>query len=77
MNNLHNNSMNQSFEIYINNVPCEIKSNMNLPEVLKLFGALQPYALLVNRTFIPSSKHNTLQLHPDDRIEVISAIQGG
>ncbi|MEA3405560.1 MAG: sulfur carrier protein ThiS [Pseudomonadota bacterium] len=69
--------MSQTFEIYINNVPCEVKPNMSLSEILNLFGAQQPYALLFNRTFLPSSKHESIQLKPDDRIEVISAIQGG
>ncbi len=69
--------MSTTFEIYINNMACEIKPQMQLPEVLKLFGAQPPYALLYNRTFLPSSKHSTVELKPDDRIEVISAIQGG
>jgi len=69
--------MSQTFEIYINNVPCEVKQNMTLSEILKLFGAQPPYALLFNRVFLPRSKHETVQLKPEDRIEVISAIQGG
>lgn len=69
--------MSQTFEIYINNVPCEVKPNMSLAEIMELFGAQPPYALLFNRTFLPSSKHSSIQLKPDDRIEVISAIQGG
>jgi len=69
--------MSQTFEIYINNVPCEVKKTMTLSEILKQFGAQKPYALLFNRSFLPSSKHETIQLKPEDRIEVISAIQGG
>jgi len=69
--------MTNTFEITINNVPCKIDTNMRLPEVLTLFGAYHPYVLLINHTFLPNSKHNTIELKPDDRIEVISAIQGG
>lgn len=69
--------MSDTFKIYINDTPTEVKSCMFLPDILKLFGAQQPYALLLNSSFLPSSKHDSIQLKPDDRIEVISAIQGG
>lgn len=69
--------MSDTFEIYINDTPFEVKSNMPLPDILKLFGAQQPYVLLFNSSFLPSSKHESIQLKPDDHIEVISAIQGG
>jgi thiamine biosynthesis protein ThiS len=69
--------MNNTFEIYINNVPCKVDTSMRLPEVLTLFDVFQPYALMVNHAFLPHSKHNTVELKPNDHIEVISAIQGG
>lgn len=69
--------MSDFFEVFINNMPCTIKPTMPLSDVLALFGAQQPYALVVNQTFIPSSQHDTIKLQADDRVDVISAIQGG
>lgn len=69
--------MSDSFNVFINNMPCTIKPTMPLPNILALFGAQQPYALLVNQTFIPSSQHDTIKLKANDRVDVISAIQGG
>lgn len=69
--------MSDTFKIYINDTPCEVKASMSLSDILILFGAQQPYALLFNNSFLPSSEHNSIQLKSDDRVEVISAIQGG
>jgi|GEM_PF-6129495 len=69
--------MTDSFEIRINNLPCKIQPNMPLAKVLALFGAQQPYALLINQQFVPSSQHDTVTLKPNDQVDVISAIQGG
>ncbi|MBN2866130.1 MAG: sulfur carrier protein ThiS [Thiotrichales bacterium] len=69
--------MSETFDVLINNMPCTIQTNMPLSKVLALFGAQQPYALLINHQFVPSSQHDSVMLKPDDKIDVISAIQGG
>jgi len=69
--------MPESFDVMINNMPCTIQPSMPLAKVLALFGAQQPYTLLINHQFIPSSQHDSVTLKPNDSIDVISAIQGG
>ena len=69
--------MAETIEISINAMPCSIQPDMPLSKVLALFGAHQPYALLINHQFVPSSQHDSVTLKPNDKIDVISAIQGG
>ena len=69
--------MPDSFDVLINNSPCTIQAAMPLSKILALFGAQQPYAILINHQFIPSSQYKSITLKPNDNIDVISAIQGG
>ena len=69
--------MSESFTVFINNMPCTLTPSMSLSDALTLFGAQQPYALLINQNFIPSSQHDTVRLKANDQVDVISAIQGG
>jgi sulfur carrier protein len=63
--------------IHINDQPMNIKTGSSLLEAVMAFGAKPPFALLLNQNFIPASEHDNTRLQPNDRIEVISAIQGG
>ncbi len=63
--------------IFINNEAHEVAESSTIHEAAKMFGAKPPYAILVNDTFLPLSQHNHFVLTQDDRVEVISAIQGG
>lgn len=64
-------------QIYINELPCTVDSEKTLPDILAIWGATQPYAIMTNGTFLPHSQHAHYQLKADDKIEVVSAIQGG
>lgn len=63
--------------VFINNEALEIADSSTINEAALMFGAKPPYAILVNDTFLPQSEHNHFVLTRDDRVEVISAIQGG
>ena len=63
--------------VFINNESYEVVEGNTLLQALLKFGAKSPYAILVNDTFLPQSEHEHFILTPNDRIEVISAIQGG
>lgn len=72
--------------IHINDQPMDIKSGSSLLDAVIAFlgsspssssGAVPPFALLLNQEFVPASEHDNTILQNQDRIEVISAIQGG
>jgi len=63
--------------IFINNETHEIAESSTINEAVLMFGAKPPYAILVNDSFLPLSEHERSVLTANDRIEVISAIQGG
>lgn len=63
--------------IFINNETHEIAKISTINDAVLSFGAKPPYAILVNDTFLPRSEHNHFILTSNDRVEVISAIQGG
>lgn len=66
-----------SCKVFINGEPLPIDCEAGLSEALSMFGAVKPYAILINNQFIPASQHETTSLNDQDHIEVISAIQGG
>lgn len=63
--------------IYINTQAFEVDEAVTLKHALTEFGALPPYAILLNEDFLPKSEHETRLLLEGDKVEVISAIQGG
>ncbi len=63
--------------VFINNEAHEIAESSTINEAVLMFGAKPPYAILVNDTFLPLSEHEHFILTPNNRVEVISAIQGG
>jgi len=69
--------MSSSNTIWINDNPMSFESAGSLEKLLTEFGVVKPYAIVLNNQFIPASKHDAIKLCPNDRIEVISAIQGG
>lgn len=63
--------------IFINDTQTQVPSPSTLLEAVSAFGAQPPFALLLNQNFIPASEHETTSVQENDRIEIISAIQGG
>lgn len=69
--------MSNSIQIYINEVRCQVDPKKNLPQILEVWGATKPYALMINGRFLPNGEHETYQVQDDDQVEVVSAIAGG
>jgi sulfur carrier protein len=63
--------------VFINDNPIDVPQNSTLLDAVTAFGAKPPFALLLGQDFIPASEHATTIVQENDRIEVISAIQGG
>lgn len=63
--------------VLINNQDFELANDVSLEQALNEFGAKTPYAILYNDNFLPKSEHENIRLVENDKIEVISAIQGG
>lgn len=63
--------------IYINEQLMAVDVECPLLKALEIFGAQPPFAVLYNGDFLPKSQHDSLVLIENDRIEVVSAIQGG
>ena len=69
--------MDKTFNIFINGERLDIHPDAPLESILKEFGAVSPFAILINQHFIPASQHAEIKLNANDHIEIISAIQGG
>ncbi len=69
--------MADTFDIFINDSHLTFDQETTLAEAVQKFEAKPPYVLLVNNQFVPASQHNQTRLSNNDRIEIISAIQGG
>lgn len=67
----------KTMKIFINGQPTPVQKNQPMEEILTAFGATKPFAVLVNRKFVPASQLQHIRLHDFDHIEIISAIQGG
>ncbi len=63
--------------VFINNEAYEVVESSTINNAVLVFGAKPPYAILVNDTFLPRSEYEHFILTTNDRVEVISAIQGG
>ncbi|QKI89264.1 sulfur carrier protein ThiS [Thiomicrorhabdus xiamenensis] len=64
-------------KIEINGHELVLEEGQTLQSALSLFGARMPYAVMLNEEFVPNSEHEQRILHGGDKVEVVSAIQGG
>ena len=64
-------------KVLINDTPHELAPDARLPDALQAIQAVPPYAVAVNREFVPRSQYAERVLQADDRIEVIRPVTGG
>ncbi|MDM0111134.1 sulfur carrier protein ThiS [Variovorax sp. J22R133] len=64
-------------KVLINDTPHELASNATLPDALQAIQATPPFAVAINREFVPRSQYPARVLRPDDSIEVIRPVTGG
>ncbi len=63
--------------ILINDTPYTLAEHATVADALAAIGAAPPFAVAVNRNFVPRSAHASHALHPDDQVEVIRPVTGG
>jgi sulfur carrier protein len=63
--------------VLINDRPHELATDARLPDALAAIQATPPYAVAINRQFVPRSEYATRALQPNDQIEVIRPVTGG
>ena len=66
-----------TMNILINDKPCTLPEGALLADALAVLQAVPPFAVAVNREFVPRSAYAARALQPDDRIEVIRPVTGG
>ncbi|MDM0013436.1 sulfur carrier protein ThiS [Variovorax sp. J22P168] len=63
--------------VLINDIPRTLPADTTLAEALALIEARPPFAVAINREFVPRSGYADRRLQTDDRIEVIRPVTGG
>jgi sulfur carrier protein len=63
--------------LLINDLPHTLPPGATLSDALALIDARPPFAVAVNRRFVPRSNYGAQLLQADDRIEVIRPVTGG
>ncbi|MGJ7493366.1 sulfur carrier protein ThiS [Variovorax sp. ZT4R33] len=63
--------------VLINDTPHALSEPATVADALAAMNAVPPYAVAVNREFVPRSAHAVHALKEDDRLEVIRPVTGG
>ena len=66
-----------TIDVLINDKPFALPESATLVDALAALNAVPPFAVAVNREFVPRSAHAARALQPEDRIEVIRPVTGG
>jgi len=65
-------------EIIVNGIRTEIKSEMNVKEVIKeLKYRKKGFALALNGSFVALATYETTLIRDNDSIEILAPVQGG
>ena len=63
--------------VMINDIPHALPEPATVADALAAMNAVPPYAVAVNREFVPRSAYAAHTLNNDDRLEVIRPVTGG
>ncbi|CAN7396130.1 sulfur carrier protein ThiS [Variovorax paradoxus] len=66
-----------TMNVLINDKPYTLPDRATVLDALAALNAVPPFAVAVNREFVPRSAHAARALQPEDRIEVIRPVTGG
>jgi sulfur carrier protein len=66
-----------TMNVLINDKPYTLQDGATVIDALAALDAVPPFAVAVNREFVPRSAHAARALQPEDRIEVIRPVTGG
>lgn len=64
-------------KVLINDNPHEFAQDARLPDALAAVQAVPPFAVAINKQFVPRSQYEQRALQDNDRIEVIRPVTGG
>jgi len=64
-------------QVLINDTPHTLPEPATVADALVAMNAVPPYAVAVNREFVPRSAYAAHALKNDDRLEVIRPVTGG
>jgi thiamine biosynthesis protein ThiS len=64
-------------EIVVNGKPMRVSEPCTVTMLIEQLGLGGRYAVEVNKTIVPRSRHASEHLQPGDRIEIVQAIGGG
>jgi len=63
--------------IIVNQDVMSFEGKVNITKVIEKGEFLPPYGVLLNDEFVPYSQHKETWLKENDKIDIVSAIQGG
>lgn len=63
--------------VLINQVAYDLPNVASVAEAVAAAAAKPPFAVAVNLQFVPRTQYQSVALHADDRIEIISPVTGG
>ncbi|MDQ0591262.1 sulfur carrier protein ThiS [Variovorax paradoxus] len=66
-----------TINVLINDKPFTLPDGATVIDALAALDAVPPFAVAVNREFVPRSAHAARALQSEDRIEVIRPVTGG
>ncbi|MDH6594694.1 sulfur carrier protein [Variovorax sp. TBS-050B] len=66
-----------TIHVLINDKPFSLPDGATLVDAIAAIEAVPPFAVAVNREFVPRSAYAARMLRADDRIEVIRPVTGG
>jgi len=64
-------------QVFINQKSFHLKDPVSLDQIPDLVQAKKPYAIAVNKVFIPKNDYQKILVKENDSIEIISPITGG
>ena len=63
--------------VIVNQVEYDLPNQSMVSDALALIAAKPPYAVAVNLSFVPKTKHAVYLLNENDQVEVIAPVTGG
>lgn len=63
--------------VLINQAAYELPNAASVAEAVAAAAARPPFAVAVNLRFVPRTQYESVTLHADDRVEIVSPVTGG
>ncbi|KAF1046954.1 sulfur carrier protein ThiS [Xylophilus sp.] len=63
--------------VVINQAPHDLPDGATVADAIARIAARPPFAVAVNTTFVPRTRHAVHTLHDGDRVEIIAPVTGG